>query len=361
MKAEAQQLPHAASHDDWFEPLHEWPRAAARTLQAQGSVARVVVASVLGSAPRAAGTCMLIDDSRTLGTIGGGRLEEVAVMQARTLLDPSLPAARIERLILGTELAQCCGGVVELWIERYTRADVPMLLEAARLMRTTRASLTSVLDQDRVSHRASVERFADAGRVRYTKGTDGIITLWERLDEPLPQLWLYGAGHVGQAVARVVTTLPMHLTWIDSRPGLPPAPRPENIDALSTTDPVATVAAAPAGTHFLIMTHSHALDYELCRAILERRDAPWVGLIGSDSKAARFRSRLRNDAVTDRALEKLACPIGIDGINSKRPEVIAIAVAAQLLQLLDTPAQAATDGATGCDGDCNRCGTARVS
>jgi xanthine dehydrogenase accessory factor len=126
--------------------------------------------------------------------------------------------------------------------------------------------------------------------------------------------------------------LPLSLTWIDSRAGQFPAQTPSSVRILKEDDPVASVATAPAGTRFLVMTHSHPLDYALCRAILERGDFAWAGLIGSLSKSAKFRSRLRRDGVAADAIARLVCPIGIGGIASKWPAAIAVAAAAQIMQ-----------------------------
>ena len=175
----------------------------------------------------------------------------------------------------------------------------------------------------------------------------GRSTLLERLDEELPPLWLYGAGHVGQALARILAELPLRLTWIDSRAdAVSAADSRRRADACMAADPVAERSRRrrPA-TRFLVLTHSHALDYALCRAILERGDFASLGLIGSKSKAARFRSRLARDGVAAASIARLVCPIGIGGIASKWPAAIAVAVAAQLLQASSARASAADDPA----------------
>ncbi|MFL6577840.1 MAG: xanthine dehydrogenase accessory protein XdhC [Povalibacter sp.] len=351
----------AASAKGWFQPLRDWPRTALRLLQSEPSVVRVVVASVMGSAPREAGTCMLLSRTQMFGTIGGGRLEELAIEYARAALDIDEPEVRTERLVLGTQLAQCCGGVVELWIERYTRKDLPLLNEAARLAAAGGASLMSVLTRGHITRRAAFDRASRSSRIRYAR-SDSVITLWERLDEPLPSLWLYGAGHVGQALARMISDLPLHLTWIDSREGLLPAPLPETIEAVHASNPETTVRNAPAGARYLVMTHSHTLDYALCRTILERDDAGGVGVIGSSSKAARFRSRLRADGFTDAQIGQLTCPIGIENVTSKHPAVIAVCVLAQLLQSLESaqPKSAHSPLVSPCKNDCRNCGQVSV-
>jgi xanthine dehydrogenase accessory factor len=161
-------------------------------------------------------------------------------------------------------------------------------------------------------------------------GEQTILT--ETLAKRHSPLWLYGAGHVGQALIRVLAELPFEVTWIDSRAELLPAGLPDNVHPLCRQAPVDTVPLAPAGARFLVMTHDHALDYALCRAILVRGDFAWLGLIGSKSKGARFRSRLERDGLTPEAIRRLTCPIGVEGVDSKWPAAIAVGVAAQLLR-----------------------------
>jgi xanthine dehydrogenase accessory factor len=167
-------------------------------------------------------------------------------------------------------------------------------------------------------------------RIRHHSGDE--VELLERLDVSYPPLWLYGAGHVGQALVRILADLPLQLTWIDSRSAIFPLQAPATVRLLHSAEPLESVAAAPAGARYLVMTHSHALDFALCRAILSRSDVAWAGLIGSKSKAARFRSRLTRAGISADAIARLVCPIGIGGIDSKWPAAIAVAVAAELLR-----------------------------
>src|SRR5262249_9071940 len=139
-------------------------------------------------------------------------------------------------------------------------------------------------------------------------------------------------GHVGQALVHIMGDLPFDITWVDSRDSMFPAPLPDNVRPVCARTPVNTVDSAPAGALFLVMTHDHGLDYEICRRVLARGDFGWLGLIGSKSKGARFRSRLARDGVVAEQVARLTCPIGIDGVGSKLPAAIAVSVAAQLLR-----------------------------
>ncbi|HEY0685938.1 MAG TPA: xanthine dehydrogenase accessory protein XdhC [Steroidobacter sp.] len=353
-----------ASIGQWLTPLASWPAAAVTAVQATGSVVRIVVASTRGSSPRAAGTCMLVDRERIVGTIGGGQLEWSAIASARNMLaTPGAAAVQLRTLVLGPQLAQCCGGVVELWMERYTSADLAMLDSAERAAARGQAFLVSRLTgaviERRVNRHPALDeharRMARAGtRLELVRENDS-ISLHERLDEDRPAVWLYGAGHVGQALARVLVTLPMRLTWIDSRPEFLPTGVPAHI--LVSELPVATVRTAPPGTRFVIMTHSHQLDYELCKAVLERGDQAWVGVIGSRSKSARFRSRLCRDGLEPEHVARLTCPMGVDAIESKEPAAIAISVAAQLLQTLKpAPTRTVTEAHECVAASCRGCG-----
>jgi xanthine dehydrogenase accessory factor len=351
----------------WLTTLQDWPGAAIKLLQARDAcVVRVVVAQVRGSAPREAGATMLVASSRVIGTIGGGQLEWQALAAARTLLSESEVAARLQRLVLGTDLAQCCGGVVELWIERFVRTDLPLLAAAQAAAGVGPVVLRSTLapaGMERTMVRSMTGNGAEAALLsastqlpapRLIRTGSGAITLLERLDCALPPLWLYGVGYVGQALARILLELPLRLTWIDARRHLFPSSLPASVTVCSD-DPLESVARAPAGAHFLIMTHSHVLDYALTRALLERNEFASLGLIGSQSKSARFRSRLKRDGVTAERLARLTCPIGISGISSKWPAAIAVAVAAELLQRLGQSAAAGFTESTDCGSDCGRC------
>ena len=329
---------------EWLKALRDWPSSLLRALQREPVIVRILVTQVLGSAPRESGVCMLVGQEQFQGSIGGGQLEWQALAAARTLLAGGASAARIQRMVLGTDLGQCCGGVVELWLERYTRADRALLRAAGDAARSGAAVLVSTMTSIGVEHQIvsglgsspGTDQLLQSQRAQALPRVIGAATaratLLERLDDALPMLWLYGAGHVGQALVRIVAELPLRLAWIDTRAELFPAQIPDSVRLLHATDPVSTVVGAPAGARFLVLTHSHALDYALCRAILERGDFASLGLIGSKSKGARFRSRLARDGLPAATIARLLCPIGVPGVTSKWPAAIAVAVAFQLLQ-----------------------------
>ena len=371
-----------AGTGDWLYPLNgDWPSAACHVLELESEVVRVAVADVKGSAPREAGTSMLVAASRVIGTIGGGHLEWEGIRAAREMMKAGATGAvaRMERFVLATHLGQCCGGVVELWLERMSRGDLPLLRSASQAVRDREPVLmTTSFDAGRLTRRvmrAATPAFlpptlrpaAEALMSSETRDSFHLVRngeslmLLERIDTPRTPLWLYGAGHVGQSIVRVLEELPFDITWVDSRAELLPRSLPPHIRARFSDSPADAAASAPPGVRHLVMTHDHAVDYDVCRALLLREDFGWLGLIGSASKAARFRSRLIKEGVTEAALARLACPIGVDGIEGKAPSVIAISVAAQLLQTLSAPTIEVVphEVVDGCTGACADCASAR--
>jgi xanthine dehydrogenase accessory factor len=340
----------------WLSPVLDWLPALMRSLRRDGLLVRIVLAAVRGSAPREPGVSMLVSDCAIEGTIGGGQLEWQAVAAARILLSQQTVPARTQRLVLAADLGQCCGGVVELWMERYTRADLDLLQAAHEAALRGPAVLCSTITSTRIERRVICElglgsetdqmlRLARAEATpRLNRDVGDQISLLERLDDALPPLWLFGAGYVGQALARMAMELPLRLTWIDSRPQLLPAQLSDAVRIMHSADPVACLAGAPSGARYVVLTHSHALDYALCRAILARGDFAWLGLIGSKSKAARFRLRLSRDGLSAETIARLVCPIGVGGIASKWPAAIALGVAAQLMQQISASRSQAGSG-----------------
>jgi len=255
---------------------------------AQGPVARIFVGRVQGSGPRDAGAWMAVHAGGLIGTIGGGRLEFDAIADARALLAGE-PVEAERRFALGPSLGQCCGGVVWLRYELLQPGDVE--------------------------------------RVR--------AELQHALQGHMP-VALFGGGHVGLAIASVLGALPVRTHWIDSREEVFPDGLPLNLH-VEHSDPVhGAVPLLEAGSLVLIMSFSHAEDLDILAACLKRRreraDLPFIGLIGSKSKWATFRHRLEAQGYTQAELDAVTCPIGVPGVVGKEPEVIAVAVAAQLMQ-----------------------------
>lgn len=255
---------------------------AARWLKAGTAAVLVEVMATKGSAPREAGTRMLVSARQVRGTIGGGHLELKAIESARAMLAADARGPLEQHYPLGPALGQCCGGAVTLRLAR---------LQPAHL--------------------------AD----------------WA-LPPPRFALQLYGAGHVGRAIVRLLADLPCRVQWIDEREGEFPrdAELPAHIERVCVEPVHAEVGVAPPGAFYLVLTHSHDLDLAISQAILERGDFGFFGLIGSRTKRARFVRRFEQRGIAPAAIERMACPIGVPGVEGKEPEVIAVAVVAQLLQ-----------------------------
>lgn len=324
--------------------MKDWISLALRLISQHGAVVLVTVARAEGSTPREAGAKMLITASGQCLTIGGGHLEWRAAEIARHMLETDNAACGVERTALGPSLGQCCGGVVTLAFETLTAFDTSWLqtlqqalLAGSACMRTrllrgadngdAGAVALTVLDPD--------EAWPSVGRHARCVLTDigGRLSITELLAPPEMHVVLFGAGHVGQAIVRVLTTLPCTVTWVDERDAQFPADVPESITIEATDTPEAIIAQAPAGSSFLVMTHCHALDQRLCHQIFRRDDFAYFGLIGSRTKRRKFERRLTERGVAPERLAQMTCPVGIAGIRGKAPEVIAVAVVAQLLQI----------------------------
>lgn len=246
----------------------------------------VEVTQALGSAPREAGTRMLVSPTESIGTVGGGHLELKAIAHAREMLRTGELAPNTEHFPLGPALGQCCGGAVTL---AYTPLDA-----------------------------AALEKWPTS--------------------PPLFHLQLYGAGHVGRAIATLLATLDVRVDWIDEREEEFAATTtlgtawPERIRRVCVDAVEAEVALAPPGAFYLVLTHRHDLDQRIAEAILRRGDAGFFGLIGSRTKRQRFIHRFEQVGIPAEAIARMTCPIGVPGVGGKEPERIALAVVAQLLQ-----------------------------
>jgi len=283
--------------------------ALKRALDAHGSVVRVVIAGVKGSAPREVGAAMIVSrDGLVAGTIGGGSLEHEAITKARALSDPMT-----EDRALGPDLGQCCGGAVTLVYDRFdAMPDVQNGLILRRIIGTNEAPLAL---------RRALAEARNGNSATTTQLIDGWLI--EPIQTPTTPLWVWGAGHVGRAMVTTAAPLPdLDITWIDTSADRFPDTAPEHVTILPAARPERLVAHAPAGAHHLILTYSHALDLALCDALL-RHDFAFAGLIGSRSKWARFRKRLSAAGHSSARIDSITCPIG-DPSMGKHPQEIAI-------------------------------------
>lgn len=300
-------------------------RRLADEIERFGRVARVAVVATRGSTPREIGAALILrPDGAFTGTIGGGAFEWRMIAAARRALDAGGTSLAFEDVILGPDLGQCCGGRLTVVIEVLER---DRLAEARRWAEAeTRGLLT--LGATRAGDRL-VRTLDDDPASEPGLRADGILI--ERFGERPRDLLLFGAGHVGRALVLALAPLPFRTLWIDGRAEAFPERVPANTVLHAPADPVTMVATAPPSAFVLAMTHDHALDFALVDAGLRRTDLPFIGVIGSATKRARFVSRLTEIGHTAAATRRMVCPVGAVGPRSKRPAVIAAAVAVELL------------------------------
>ncbi len=301
-----------------------WSRIA-KHLEDTGCCAMVTMTEVLGSAPREAGTRMIIrPDGGFHGTIGGGTLEWRAQADAQKLMRHQKTLLSFSQHALGPELGQCCGGAVKLLIEVFTQEQLQHVQELATQEETGPFSTRGYFTDDRIIREITKEASQELN-------FDANGDILENFGEKKRQIYLYGAGHIGRALMLNMAALPFDLVWIDSRHNALPSVTPGNVEKIYTPTPVETLVSAPDGAFIVIMTHSHSLDLDLVNAALAAERFAYIGVIGSDTKKARFKSRLKSFGMEKTNIEKLICPIGIDGIKSKHPAAIAASVTAELL------------------------------
>lgn len=232
-----------------------------------------VMATVLqakGSTPRNAGTKMLITAERNFDTIGGGRLEYEVIDRARKMLRTGEASQHIERFPLAMKTNQCCGGSVSI--------------------------------------------------------------LFESFSQPKTTINLFGAGHVAKALTKILADLDVHVHWIDNRAEEFPESVAANTRICLEEDPVDFVRKMGTGEFAVILTHQHSLDYQLLEALLDRKDCAFIGLIGSQTKAARFRKRLHSASFSQEEIESYYCPIGLEQVSGKEPMEVAVSIAGQIIE-----------------------------
>ncbi len=234
---------------------------------------RVRITRARGSTPRETGATMIVTADSTQGTIGGGQLEYMAIDRARQMLTRAEDSASMD-IPLGPEIGQCCGGRVELSLTRISAAPPAP------------------------DH---------------------------------PQVLIFGAGHVGRALAHALALLPLRPILIDQRATeLAQASGETRLTPLPEMD----IRHAPPGTSYIILTHDHALDFLLAAEALRRPDALYIGMIGSRTKRAQFQRFAQAQGL---AIDRLTCPIGAGHSRDKRPEIIAAFTAAELIARLTQP------------------------
>ena len=261
---------------------HNWQQALAKCHERAEAFTLVTVVGATGSTPREGGSKMVVTDEQAFDTIGGGKLEYLALQRARELLAQKKQIQQVHHFPLAAEASQCCGGSMTVLFEVFPRAAMNLVI--------------------------------------------------------------FGAGHVASSLVDIVSGLDMHVTWVDSREELFPKTCAPSIKPVVMENPVEYLEQIEPDAYVVIITHDHTLDYALTRALLDEGNFQFLGLIGSETKATRFKKRLKHDGFDDQAIARVHCPIGDLRLNGKLPMEVAVSIAAQLLSLPETTDRLAKRG-----------------
>lgn len=258
-------------------PTKTWFDALHQCQQQGKSYVLVTLLATAGSTPRNGGTKMLVCDDCTFDTIGGGHLEFAVIKQARAMLIENNSSQKVEHYPLSSKLGQCCGGATNVLFEVFTQ---------------------------HTQHIA-----------------------------------IYGMGHVAKALVPILAQLPLQISWIDNRQNMldeiEQNTLPNNVKTVFSEHPVETINTLPVNAWAMIMTHNHQLDFDIVETALARQDMAFVGMIGSDTKARRFKTRLQHKDWSAQDIQRLVSPVGLLEIPGKRPIEVAVSMAAQIIQLLE--------------------------
>jgi xanthine dehydrogenase accessory factor len=333
--------------------MHAWLTDLQHLLAHGDAVVLVTVARAEGSAPREAGTKMIVTREAAKHTIGGGHLEWKAIETARQVLRDGMRmphTRRLERFALGPSLGQCCGGAVVLAFERLDVGDLGWVTSLAKRVAAGQSTVRSVSfgpapDAVMLSDPEPGVESADCLLWDGAGFDDSSALLTETIAPRDFAVVLFGAGHVGAALVRVLGTLPCHVRWVDERDAQFPAPntlQADNVTIDANDAPDEAVDHAAPNTYFIVMTHDHQRDLALAERILQRGDFAFFGMIGSHSKRKQFEHRLAARGLDPARIARMQCPLGVEGIEDKSPEIIAISAAAQVLRAVEANAHAAS-------------------
>lgn len=323
--------------------MPEWIHQLHYLLTESTTVSLITVIATQGSAPRKPGSKMLVTSGDQLGTIGGGNLEFSAVKMARDRHLANLVQPHRQKFALGPALGQCCGGAVEVLFETVERSafvtDADADWYCRRIDSPATESVRLATAGDYQKKLKNDLELVTANTCFTLLETTGEIWACDRLTSTNPVVFVFGAGHVGQALVAQLSLLDCDIVWVDERAGMLPAETSARVNSLVTDCPADEVSNAADDAWFIVMTHSHATDFDICMAILKKKRFSFLGLIGSQTKRNTFRKRLVHRDVDPELIDRLCCPIGIEGIQSDHPEAIALGVAAQLTMLWESEDQ----------------------
>jgi xanthine dehydrogenase accessory factor len=315
--------------------VHRLQDTAAAWLAEHRSAVLVEVTAARGSAPREAGTRMLVAADRCEGTIGGGHLELKAIAQARAMIEAAQSARTTAADVETAERA----AVMDAGVSEPAAAGLRAASAGGGRAPLTRPAGCAPQSAHYPLGPALGQCCGGAVSLGFAMLDAATLQAWPA-HEPRFHLQLYGAGHVGRAIARALAPLDGVVEWIDERESEFPqhffehgGPWPDHIRKVCVDAVDAEVRKAPPGAFYLVLTHQHDLDLQITEAVLRRGDFGFLGLIGSRTKKQRFIHRFEQRGVPAERIARMTCPIGIEGIDGKEPELIAVAVVAQLLQV----------------------------
>lgn len=304
-----------------------WTRIR-QTIERHGCAALLSVIDAAGSVPRESGARIVLQpDGGFFGTIGGGRLEYEAIARARAALADERGSAEFRDWPLGPNLGQCCGGMVRTLTETFDTADLAAVRRFEKAEMSGAFATASRIDENgRIARRLVPHADVETRQNAFDR-----TAFSEQFGESATPVLLFGAGHVGRAVVLALAPLPFTVRWIDGRRDQFPSHVPQNAVTVSIDDVSHELAQAPRDAMVVIMTHSHPLDFDIAAAALQRDAFDFVGLIGSETKRARFTTWARQLGIAESKIDRLVCPIGLPQIRGKEPAVIAAGITAQLL------------------------------
>lgn len=248
-----------------------WSQAVNICQQSGEAWVLATVIGTQGSTPRNCGTKMVVTENRVYDTLGGGQLEFNIIIRARELIKNNKSLQLVEHIPLSAKAQQCCGGTMTILLECFCT--------------------------------------------------------------PALNIHIFGAGHVARALVSILGQLEAKVHWIDSRSDEFPETPPANTRVIQQENVLEHVATIAPGAYVLILTHQHTLDYEILEAVLDRKDCAYIGVIGSNTKATRFKKRLKSASFTQAQIDRVHSPIGLSEVPGKQPIEVAVSIAAQLIQL----------------------------
>lgn len=294
----------------------------------------ITVGNVKGSSPRETGAKILVNHEHVIGTIGGGNLEFFAIARAKDMLTHANDNEISEhKTPLTPNYDQCCGGLVQLIFEKInpqTSTWLPALFENISKDQTAWLVTDTIQKKRFIKTQLKIENSLTLNKASWTNKQNQLI---EPLQSDELSIVIFGAGHVGKAIVNQLQYLNTNITVVDSRPEHIPNSSPKNVEFIETNNWKSLLKTISKESYFLVVTHSHKLDYEITEEVLKQGEYRYLGLIGSKTKKVRFQRKLLANGITQSQLNTLTCPIGLPSIQGKTPEVIAASVVAQILEI----------------------------